>query len=61
MKQHDDTIRNTDDLKKALEGLNIPVFEVAKLPARPEMSEQEKRRVQLEAIQRAKRFGRDGR
>lgn len=50
MKQDDDIIRNAEDLKKALGG-KIPVFEVAKLP---ELSDAEKRRIQLDAIKRSR-------
>lgn len=50
MKQDDDIIRSADDLRKAL-GSKIPVFEVAKLP---ELSEAEKRKIQLEAIKRSR-------
>jgi hypothetical protein len=50
VKQDDDIIRSTEDLRKALGG-KIPVFEVAKLP---ELSDAEKRKIQLEAIKRSR-------
>lgn len=52
----DDIIRNAEDLKKALGG-KMPVFEVAKLP---EISEQERRKIQLDAIRAARRRPNDG-
>jgi len=49
MKQ-DDIIRTAEDLKKALGG-KIPVFEVAKLP---ELSDAERKLIQLQAIKRSR-------
>ena len=55
----DDTIRNADDLRKALDsaGLpNVPVFDLTdeKFPAKVHISDIDKRRIQLEALKRSR-------
>lgn len=44
----DEVIRNTEDLKKALEGTNVPVL--GEVPTLPELTLQEKLKIQLEIL-----------
>ena len=53
----DDIIRSTDDLKKALSEAGLPQIPIFEVPKLPQLTEAEKRKIQLEAI----RQSRDGR
>lgn len=56
MKKKDDIIRNADDLREILKeaGLpHVPVFEVPEVKL-PQISDQDKRKIQLECIRQAR-------
>ncbi len=44
----DDVIRTREDLEKALEGTDVPFIE--EIPTLPELTHQEKLRIQLEIL-----------